>query len=452
MKIKVPHFKDIGSGSNPNLARPAESRDLDAWLGGAPGLSEREPAISPVSLIGAANSIPVEPAEVLPARRSPYGGLADAVPGMVYRRYLREDDRVQYFNDMSLPLTGFTAAELHEADLFGHDHLILAADRPRVCVGRALAIQRGQSFELEYRIRHRDGEIRHFSERGAVVLGSDRRPAYLDGVILDVSEQTRLARSAMEKTRALQAVSTQLLCTHEAERAHFARELHDGIGQALTTIKFRIEDILVSGKEGNTLSRNRLLECIVPTIQQAIEEIQRVSMGLRPSVLDDFGVLAAVSWACREFRLTHPSIRLQCIVHIREDEIPDLLKTVIYRILQEALNNVAKHAKADHVTVCLKSENGRIEFGVEDNGTGFTPGEATRNEPNQRGLGLTSMKQRVQLSNGSFAIDSVRGCGTKVRASWSQRAARPAEQPLVAAGLAVELAAFNRDPDFINSG
>ncbi len=375
MKTKVLQFMGIGSGSNPTLGRPTASRDVDAWLGGAPGLSDREPVVSPVSVIGATNSDPIEPAENLPARRSPYGGLADAVPGMVYRRYLREDDRVQYFNDMSLPLTGLTAAELHEADLFGHDHLILVADRPRICVARALAIQRSQPFELKYRIRHRDGEIRHFSERGTVVLGSDRRPAYLDGVILDVSEQTWLAQSVMEKTRALQEVSAQILCTHEAERAHFARELHDGIGQALTTIKFRIEDVLVSGKERNAVAGNRLLESIVPTIQQAIEEIRRVSMGLRPSILDDFGVLAAVSWACREFQLTHPSIRLQCIVHIREDEVPDLLKTVIYRVLQEALNNIAKHAEADLVTVRLNSANGRIELEVEDNGAGFTPGE-----------------------------------------------------------------------------
>ena len=101
--------------------------------------------------------------------------------------------------------------------------------------------------------------------------------------------------------------------------------------------------------------------------------------------------------------------------------MPDALKTVIYRVLQEGLNNVAKHSEADLVLLSLRKRNKRIEMAIEDNGLGFDLDEVLSVENSRRGLGLASMKERTELSGGSFAIHSVKGTGSTIRASWPDK-------------------------------
>jgi len=105
-------------------------------------------------------------------------------------------------------------------------------------------------------------------------------------------------------------------------------------------------------------------------------------------------------------------------IDIKEQEVPDFLKTVIFRVLQEALNNAAKYSKADLVRVSLKTINARIELLVEDNGQGFDVQQVYSTRSLTGGFGLTSMKERTELSGGLFSVESGRGCGTIVRTSW----------------------------------
>ncbi len=153
-------------------------------------------------------------------------------------------------------------------------------------------------------------------------------------------------------------------------------------------------------------------------IQASIEEIRKTGMDLRPSTLDDLGILATISWFCREFETIYSGIRIEQQIDIQENEVPVPLKTVIYRVLQEALNNVAKHSKADLVRLSLSKTGRTVELAIGDNGVGFDVREALTVEAVRRGLGLSSMKERSELSGGSFAIESVKGKGTIVRALW----------------------------------
>jgi signal transduction histidine kinase len=160
------------------------------------------------------------------------------------------------------------------------------------------------------------------------------------------------------------------------------------------------------------------LEAVVPLAQEAIEEVRRISMDLRPSTLDDLGILTTISWFCREFQAIYSGISIEKQINIEEDEVPDLLKTIIYRVLQEAMNNVTKHSNANLVRLSLRKTDGTIELVIEDNGLGFDLEDALSVDSDRRGLGLASMKERTELSGGSFAIDSAKGTGTIVRASW----------------------------------
>jgi signal transduction histidine kinase len=141
-------------------------------------------------------------------------------------------------------------------------------------------------------------------------------------------------------------------------------------------------------------------------------------MDLRPATLDDLGILATIAWFCREFQAIYSEIRIEKQINIEENEVPDTFKTVIYRVLQEAMNNIAKHSKADLANISLRNMDGTIELVIEDNGTGFDLEEALSVESSTRGLGLSSMKERTELSGGSFTVQAVKGSGTIVRSIW----------------------------------
>jgi signal transduction histidine kinase len=160
------------------------------------------------------------------------------------------------------------------------------------------------------------------------------------------------------------------------------------------------------------------LETLLPIIQTSIEESRRIQMDLRPSVLDDLGIIATLTWFSREFQQTYPNIRIEKEMNIQENELPDPLKTVIYRMSQEALNNIAKHSKANLVRLSIGKEGDSIELTIQDNGMGFNLEEILAQEWPKRGLGLTSMRERAELSGGSFAIESTIGKGTTIKAAW----------------------------------
>ena len=141
-------------------------------------------------------------------------------------------------------------------------------------------------------------------------------------------------------------------------------------------------------------------------------------MDLRPSILDDLGILATISWLRREFEATYSAIHIEKQTDIREEEVHESLKMLIYRILQEALNNISKHSQAERVHLIFRKTNGEIELSVQDNGQGFDLQEALSVERSRRGMGLSSMRERAEHSGGSFSIESAKGEGTRIRVSW----------------------------------
>ena len=227
-----------------------------------------------------------------------------------------------------------------------------------------------------------------------------------------------LERRVQERTAKLRRVSSLLLDVQENERKRIAMDVHDSIGQSLAAIKFVAENSLGLMNQGETQASKESLESLVPLIQQAGEEARRIHCELRPPLLDDLGIVSTVSWFCREFEKVYSGIRIQKQVNIQENEISEPIKIVIFRVLQEALNNAAKYSKADVLRVVLKGSNGQIELIVGDNGEGFDVKQLHSDKTLASGFGITSMKERIELSGGAFAIESAPGVGTVVRASW----------------------------------
>jgi len=222
----------------------------------------------------------------------------------------------------------------------------------------------------------------------------------------------------MKANAQLESLSSLLLSTQEEERKRITEELHDSVEQTLAALKFNIE-YLISQWVGNPKDNGFLiLQGLIPKIQTTVIELKRIGKGLRPSILDDLGVLAALTWFCREIESVYTTIHIERVFEIEEDHIPENLKVVIYRVLQEALNNVAKHSRANRVMISLRKTKQAIEFSIKDNGKGFDVDAALSPENQRSGLGLISMIKRTELTGGSLVIMSDKETGTIIRASW----------------------------------
>jgi len=252
-------------------------------------------------------------------------------------------------------------------------------------------------IKLELQIRQREAE-----------LAAAQASLKMEG-----EERKRVEQILRELEERLRNFSSEFLEAQEKEK----EELHAGIGTILSVLKDGLENIVSLMKEG-PIAAQIPPEQIMATFQKGAHKIRRILTNLRPSVLDDLGILPTIDWYCREFQNIYPGIRMEKEIDIQEEEITELLKIVLFRVLQEALNNMAKHSRGDRVRISLIKQENRIRLAIEDNGQGFD----LQDMPFKRkGLGLTGMKARTELSGGSLAIESAKSSGTVIRASWPYR-------------------------------
>ncbi len=241
--------------------------------------------------------------------------------------------------------------------------------------------------------------------------------AHVNAALLDEVHDHDHDKKSLRKSQAkLKTLSAKLLTAHEEERKRIAAELHDGIGQSISAIKFGLESFMAAGANGvEVLCDKNQLGITIGRLQAAVEEVRRISMGLRPSMLDDLGLLPTLEWFFREFRGTFDSMTLEVVLDFAEQEMSSVQKLMIFRIIQEALNNAAKYSQADTAKVELRTENDQLILLIEDNGIGF----GSDNKRVGQGFGLGSMKERAVMSEGVLTIDSTIGKGTAIRAVWT---------------------------------
>jgi signal transduction histidine kinase len=218
--------------------------------------------------------------------------------------------------------------------------------------------------------------------------------------------ERELERRLEENLRAradLQELSAKLLRAQENERRTLARELHDEIGQSLSAILMEAESAACAGDLPE--ARDHLLS-VRQLAEKSVNEVRDLALLLRPSMLDDFGLVPALNWHARE---TGKRTGLNVVLTADEaaDDLPDEHKTCIYRLVQEAIHNSTRHANANNIEVELRRETGRVRFSVRDDGDGFDPRVV-------RGLGLLGMEERVRRLGGRLAIDSHPGRGTSI--------------------------------------
>ena len=211
---------------------------------------------------------------------------------------------------------------------------------------------------------------------------------------------------------------SRIFLTEEREAGRIARQLHHDLRQVLSGIESDLENA-VRQIEGRAVKTGlESLRTLIPKVRNSVDELLRIGAHIFPTTLEDIGILATISWVCREFQKTYSGIQIEKQIDFQENEIPYFLKIVVYKTLRDALANIATHSKADLVNLSLQKKNKRIELTIQDNGKGFDVGEVLKKESQREILGLLSLRDRVKLSGGAFRIKSAIGKGTTIHMSW----------------------------------
>lgn len=288
---------------------------------------------------------------------------------------------------------------------------IFPEDQPGVLRANSKAKTDGRSFEIEYRIGMKGGGMKHIREIGYASKDGNGVVSSLFGTAQDITEQKRAENALREAASQLQALSRRLVEVQEAERKDLARELHDRVGQSLTALNINLE-ILRQGLSREDASIRARLEDSAALVETSMQSIGNVLSELRPQMLDDFGLLAALDWHAKQFS-ARTGIGVSVRVSKPYEPMAAERKIVLFRIAQEALNNVAKHAAASSVGIQLECRATEHVMSVTDDGVGLRVGGEPA-EGASRGLGMVTMRERAQVVGGAVRIESLPERGTRL--------------------------------------
>lgn len=311
-------------------------------------------------------------------------------------------------NQAALEMYGYTREEFFQAT--AHD-LLLPQEVARLPTYLKETTE-GQNNAGIWRSMKKNGTVIETEVYHHIVLHEGRPSSLL--LVLDVTERRRTEMALQEHATRLRLLSQQLLNVQEAERTRIARELHDQIGQTLTAVRFQLQSLRKSVDQA--VLQRRLEDCIQLS-GQALEQVRTLSLDLRPPVLDELGLTAALDAHVRSFAYrtgVHAEFAASDVARRFEKET----EIACFRVTQEALTNVMRHAKARNVLVRLHQSDRVLSLEIKDDGIGFDP-EATRRQALAgKSMGLLSMAERVTLVGGQFNICACPDMGTTLRADF----------------------------------
>jgi two-component system sensor histidine kinase UhpB len=271
------------------------------------------------------------------------------------------------------------------------------------------------SFSSEFRLLSGWSDYRWVQNELRLVRYADGRPREVIGYLFDIT-QCREARASLERSRqSLRDLASHLQSVREAERAAIAREIHDEMGQGLAALK--IDLVRLRSRLDRKGNGDDLLTSIIGGIDGSIAAVQRIMAELRPSVLDDLGLIPALEWYLERFQVR---TAIPCTLEVRPAvlSVDKDVATALFRILQEAVQNVARHAEATQVQVSLAQDpQGRLHLCVSDNGKGIS----RRELEDRRSFGLLEIRERAEVFGGTVEIKGEPGRGTDVNVTIRSR-------------------------------
>jgi len=233
----------------------------------------------------------------------------------------------------------------------------------------------------------------------------------------EIAERKRMGDALSISRERLKNMSRRILDVLEADRRTVSKELHDSIGASLAAIKFSLEEKEMQ-REQNHGRLDESLDQEIAYLLATIKETKRISANLRPTTLDDLGLMATIQWYLRQFQRLYGNIRVEYQTDIAEKDVPEAMKIIIYRIIQEGLSNAEKHSEGSSIRLQMGFSDGNrsISLLVEDDGRGFDVEDVLSEKDPLSGYGLTAMRERCEIFGGSFHIESHLGQGTRINA------------------------------------
>ncbi len=278
-----------------------------------------------------------------------------------------QGDQIRYVNPKAEQITGYAMDELLSTPFIGFIH---EDDRAVTMDRYRKRMAGGRPPRISYcRYIHKSGKVRWIELR-VNTIEWDGAPAVLL-MISDIHEKVEAQKALQESENQLRALSARLISLQEQERQRIAGDLHDRIGQPLAGFKFSMEGELLKAGDSISPAVRELLERFVSFSRETIGDIRTLYTELRPPMLDDLGLIAAMQWLCRNLQESIPGCRILPDVNISEEDVPEDLKITIFRIMQEAMANALRHSQASRLEIFLSHPESRIELMVKDNGVGF---------------------------------------------------------------------------------
>jgi PAS domain S-box-containing protein len=270
-------------------------------------------------------------------------------------------------------------------------------------------------FSIEHRIVRPDSETRYIQIRAEVVTDSEGNPTSLMGIAQDVTDRKRADEQLRSSREQLRALSAHLQFIREEERSRIAREVHDELGQVLTALKMDLSLLNHKLLESSAILPRKMLyeeiKSMSKKVDSTIKSVRKIVTELRPEVLDHLGLKATIEWQAQEFQ-ARSGIDCKLDPQMESIEMDDRDgETAIFRILQEALTNIARHSGATKVEIFLKKQNGEITMEVRDNGRGISEADLTKS----RSFGLLGMRERALFLGGDVEVKGNPGSGTSVK-------------------------------------
>ena len=289
--------------------------------------------------------------------------------------------------------------------------LSLAHPADRDLVRRSLqqAMESGEETIIEYRLALPDGKIRWISARGGLQQNSPRESKRLAGVCIDITARKLAEETLKQHENELMTLTGRLIYAQEEELRRLSRELHDDLTQRLAAMAL---DAALIEKQLDSAQHQSIqdLKGLRTNLTEVADEVHNLSRQLHPSILDDLGLVQAVEAECAAFT-KKTGIDLSFVPRDLPDSVPQPLALCLYRVIREALQNMGKHSRAAAASITLQGVSDGIRLLIQDKGVGFDSQEVKK----KAGIGLSSMRERVRLVNGTIAIESKPGKGTELQ-------------------------------------
>ncbi|WP_258099296.1 PAS domain-containing protein [Marinoscillum pacificum] len=363
-------------------------------------VSKRDPNNNPVEVIGTVVDISESKQQEfrLHEANQSLQKIIESVPGVVFRFPLDFTACPDFVSDQIENLTGYSAEEFYREDGIKYVDLINDHDLDLATTEIYKAAEENRGYEISYRLNHRSGLILWVWERGGFVEIDGK--IYIEGFMTDITDKVRVEDRIISAT----------LKAEDAERSRISRDIHDGLQQTLVSSLFTFQELQTRVGPLINDELNNLFTNALETLQNGVAETRLIAHSIMPKSIQDFGLIETLEYMIENLnRSSTTSFRL--FHNLDDDNISPAEATSLYRICQEATNNILKYARSTEVEIQLMKHNNTIILSIDDNGIGF---DTKKTDMLFTGLGFSSMKSRANAISATFELHSIPGKGTSI--------------------------------------